>query len=75
MKWITRLRLVDDVRHAWKWASVRITLLGSSLMAAWLAMPVDVRERMPSWFPLALGLLSIFGRLTTTKVKGAGNGE
>lgn len=75
MKWIARLRLVDDARHAWKWASINITVVSSALMSAWLAMPADVRERMPAWLPLVLGGLTIAGRLSTMQLKETSDGE
>lgn len=75
MKWITRLRLVDDVQHAWKWASVRVALASGALLSAWEAMPTSIRDRLPAWLPAALAVLIVVSRLTTLKAAEGQNGS
>ena len=50
-----RARLIDDLRHCWRFTSVWLSASGASLMAAlaafpglWAAMPAEVRELLPA---------------------------
>lgn len=58
-----KLKLVDEWRNAWKWASVRISATGAVLMAAaeiagqtWVGLPEDVRASIPHADTIALVL-------------------
>ena len=50
-----RARLIDDVRHAWRFATVWLSALAASLMTVlaafpdlWAQMPAEVRELLPA---------------------------
>ena len=65
------MRLVDDWKQAWKWYSVQGPVLGLALVAAWGALPDEVRA---SFTPgqlqaagVALLVLTIGGRLVAQK--------
>lgn len=45
------MRFVDNAREAWKWASVRLHVLATALVAIFLAepeMPAALRELVPA---------------------------
>lgn len=42
-----RARLIADLRQSWRFWSVRISAIGAALMAAWTALPADVRAGLP----------------------------
>lgn len=61
-----KLKLIEEWRHAWKWASVRISAVGALLMAAaeiagqtWAGLPEDVRASIPHADTIALVLFVI----------------
>lgn len=61
-----KLKLIDEWRQAWKWASVRISAAGALLMAAaeiasqtWVGLPEDVRASIPHADTIALVLFVI----------------
>ena len=43
-----RLRLIDDARHAWRFASVRLAGGGAALIAIWNQLPDDIRAHLPA---------------------------
>ena len=61
------MRLVDNARQAWRWFSVQAMALAVAIEGAWLAIPADLKGRVPeTWVDAAtMGLLvlGIFGRL------------
>lgn len=61
------MQLVDNARTAWRWFSVQAMALQGAAAAAWLAVPGDLREAIPSeWLAagaIALTALGIVGRL------------
>lgn len=61
------MQLVDNARTAWRWFSVQAMALQGAAAAAWLAVPDDLREAIPSeWLAagaIALTALGIVGRL------------
>lgn len=61
-----KIKLVNEWRHAWKWASVRISAAGAVLMAVaeiagqtWAGLPEDVRASIPHADTIALVLFVI----------------
>jgi hypothetical protein len=61
------MRLVEDVRHFWKWFSVQAMLLAGAVQGAWAAFSDDLKQNVPHWLVtgLTLTLLAagIAGRL------------
>lgn len=67
MKWFRRLRLVDDVRRAWRWSSIWVTIISGAVLSAWEAMPGSLQSRLPPWAPIAVSALIVLSRITTLK--------
>jgi hypothetical protein len=80
-----RARLIPDLQAAWRLWSVRIAALGAlatallaaspdALLAAWQALPPDVRELVPveldRWIAPALFALATVARITRQKGQG-----
>lgn len=66
------IKLVDDWKKAWKFASVQWAAVGLVLMTAleyandlWIKLPADIQANVPyaGYIPAALFGLSIVGRL------------
>lgn len=75
------MRLVDDWKNAWKWASVQISTgaalvfaIGPDLLAAWGLLPQDLKSALPDgsarWISAAAFLLVLLGRVFTRQPKG-----
>lgn len=75
------MRLVDDWKNAWKWASVQISTgaallfaVGPDLLTAWGLMPGDLKSALPDgtarWISVAAFLLVLLGRVFTRTPKG-----
>jgi hypothetical protein len=41
------MKLVPEARRAWRWFSVQAMTLAGSLQGAWLAVPDDLRTKVP----------------------------
>ena len=76
------LKLIDDWKKAWKFASVQINVLGLCLMGVvevlnqgWQVLPPDVQARIPHSTSIALVLfaLGVIGRMV--KLKGKDDGS
>lgn len=74
------MRLVDDWKEGWRWASVQISTFaailfgfGPDLIASWGALPSDLKLALPEgtarWVSSIAFVLVIIGRLTTKKPK------
>ena len=65
------MRLVDDVRHFWKWFSVQAMALAVAVQGAWAAFSDDLKQNVPHWLVTALTLTllaaGIAGRLVRQK--------
>ena len=61
------MRLVDNARDAWRWFSVQAMALTVAIEGAWLAVPADLKNRVPeTWVDavtMGLLVLGIFGRV------------
>lgn len=61
------MKLVDDIRHAWKWFSVQAMAASAAVQAVWVGLPPDLKNHFPATIVTALsvGLLvvGIVGRL------------
>lgn len=66
-----RLKLVDDWRRAWRWWSVRLNILGTTLLAwflavpdvardLWAALPDDLKAELPPRAAYLIPLLILF---------------
>lgn len=75
-----RLRLIDDWRKAYKFASVQLAAvftflfgLGPSLVNSWSFIPDDMKNALPQgmarWIALAALGLILFGRVTKLERK------
>lgn len=42
------MKLVDDVKNAWKWFSVQAMTLASVIQIAWITLPMDMKQLIPS---------------------------
>lgn len=60
-----RACMIADLTRAWRFWSIRLSMLGAALSAGWLALPPDTRALVPGahWIGLALFLLVAFARL------------
>lgn len=60
-----RARLIDDVRQAYRFWSVRIAVIGAAVSAAWAALPPDTRTMIPGahWIGLALFIATALARI------------
>jgi len=71
--WSMGLKLVPEVRRAWRWFSVQAMTLAGSLQAAWLAVPDDLRIKVPGVMvhviTIALLVAGIVGRLVQQSSK------
>ncbi len=72
------MKLVDEWRHAWKWASVRLSALGALIMVlaevagqSWAALPPDLRAHIPhaDSIALVLFLMTPIARILTREKK------
>lgn len=61
------MALVPNASSAWRWFSVQAMAVAGALQGAWLAMPADLKARVPAdWVDyLTIGLMvcGIVGRL------------
>lgn len=61
------MKLVPEARRAWKWFSVQSMTLAGSLQGAWLAVPEDLKSKVPGslvhWLTIALLVAGVVGRL------------
>lgn len=61
------MKLVPEARRAWRWFSVQAMTLAGSLQGAWLAVPDDLRTKVPGMLvhvvTIALLIAGIAGRL------------
>jgi len=61
------MKLVPDVKDAWRWFSIRAMVLQGAVAASWLAVPDDMRASVPpEWLAgaaLVLTALGVLGRL------------
>lgn len=69
-----RARLIDDWRQAWRFWSVRISVLGAAMSAAWVSLPADTRAEIPGaqWIGLVLFASTIVARLVQQPGKSNG---
>lgn len=61
------MQLVPNAKHAYKWLSVQAMALVVAIEGAWLAMPPDLKARVPETWVDAISMgvlvLGIFGRV------------
>ena len=61
------MKLTPNAKDAYKWFSVQAMALVVAIEGAWLAMPPDLKSRVPeTWvdfLSMALLVLGIFGRV------------
>lgn len=64
-----KLRLVDNWRHAWKWASVHSMAFSLTLIATWTQTPDSLRQSLPNGIvekiTIVVLILGLIGRLVT----------
>lgn len=60
-----RARLIDDLRLAHRYWSVRLSAMGAGASAAWIALPADLRAAIPGtqWISFALFLAIVLARI------------
>ena len=65
------MKLVDDVRKAWRWFSVQSMALGLALQGAWEVIPADMKagfsDKHVRWAAMTLLVLGLVGRLVRQK--------
>ena len=68
-----RARLIDDLRRAHHFWSMRLSAIGAAFSAAWIALPADTRVHVPGaqWIGLALFLAIGMARLLHQPENGA----
>jgi hypothetical protein len=56
------MRLVDNARAAWRWASVQVLAVLAVLPIVWAEMPEEIRAMLPpEWQPWILSALAVGG--------------
>lgn len=60
-----RACMIADLTRAWRFWSLRLSMLGAALSAGWIALPPDTRALVPGshWIGLCLFLLVALARL------------
>jgi len=65
------MKLVHDWKQVWRWHSTWIAGLLAAIPVAWVAMPSDLKSRVPDeWLPAISGIVFlafIVGRLRAQK--------
>lgn len=68
---MTRLKLVDNARNAWRWVSMQAMTAALAVQGAWAFVPEDMKTSIPphivQWLTLALLAFGIVGRLVKQK--------
>lgn len=66
------MRLIPEIREAWKYSSVRISAVITLASAYWVGLEkaeqlklLDILHITPAHLPLAVALLTLAARLTT----------
>lgn len=54
------MKFVDDIRHAYKWLSLRIAAFHAAVVAVWLGTPDDLKPVLPDEWMLAFTLAMLF---------------
>jgi hypothetical protein len=49
------MKLIDEWRDAWRFASVWASGAGIAVLTAWNMMPFAVRDAVPDWIEVAVG--------------------
>lgn len=66
-KWV----MVDDWKCAWTWISTNCMLVAAALQGAWVYIPEDLRDNLPTYLvnglTVALLFMGVAGRLVTKK--------
>ena len=69
------MKLVDDIKNAWKWASIQAMAAALTVQGVWATIPDDLKAVIPPVYvqgvTLALLVLGIVGRLVTKAPKDA----
>lgn len=61
------MRLIEDWRHAWRFASVWASGVGFSVLTVWTIMPPAVRDVVPDWIEVIVGAV-LFGGVLLARV-------
>lgn len=60
------MKLVEDVRHFWKWFSVQAMVLAGAVQSAWAGFGDDLKQNLPhrlvTWLTIGLLIAGIAGR-------------
>jgi hypothetical protein len=63
------MRLIDNVKDAWKFFSMQAMAAAVSLQAIWVALPDDLRESVPQnivqWITIAIIVSGMVGRVVS----------
>lgn len=61
------IKLVENAKQSWKWFSMQAMTVAGALQGAWLSVPQDLKDNVPTnlvhWITLGLVILGILGRL------------
>lgn len=67
------MKLVDDVKDAWKWFSVQAMVLAGAIQGAWIFIPEDMKSSIPpnivQGTTIALLVFGVTGRIVDQKKK------
>lgn len=62
------MKLIEDWKQAWKWASVRCMSAGLAIQGAWMFIPEDMKDSLPkslvSVVTITLLFLGVAARIT-----------
>lgn len=74
-----RMKLVDDYRDAWRWASVRFNGAALAVQATWASLSDDMRSEFPKHavtvLTVALLIMGTTGRLIKQERKNVSNDD
>lgn len=56
---MTKLRLVDDWRDAWRWYSTHCALIAFALQATWMELPPEFKASTPAWAIHAMTMVAL----------------
>lgn len=63
------MKLIDEWRQAWRFASVWASGVGFSVLTVWAIMPPAVRDVVPDWIEVVVGGLLFGGVLLARLTK------
>ena len=51
------MKLIENWRSAWRFSSVWAMTAATAIQGAWIALPLGLRQALPSWVPQVLAII------------------